>query len=65
MQPHQARRKRLVLSRAAALPVLLQPVPRMSGLKVLEAGRRAPVAEALKNLLGTARRTLLGRRSRL
>src|SRR4051794_28870752 len=26
MQPHQARRKRLVLSRSAALPLLLQPV---------------------------------------
>ncbi len=65
MQPHQARRKRLVLARAAALPPLLQPVPRMSGLKLVEAARRAPLSEALKNLVGTARRTLLGRRSRL
>jgi coenzyme F420 hydrogenase subunit beta len=65
MQPHQARRKRLILARVAALPMLLQPFPRMSGLKLFEAARRAPLAEALKNLLGTARRTLLGRRSRL
>jgi coenzyme F420 hydrogenase subunit beta len=65
MQPSQARRKRLVLSRLAALPATLQPAPRMTGLRVAEAARRASLAEALKNFAGTVRRTLLGRRSRL
>jgi hypothetical protein len=37
----------------------------MSGLKVAEAARRASPMEALRNLVGTIRRTLQGRRSRL
>ncbi|MBL8554520.1 MAG: Coenzyme F420 hydrogenase/dehydrogenase, beta subunit C-terminal domain [Phenylobacterium sp.] len=65
MQPSQARRKRLVLARTLALPLALQPRPRMAGLKVLEAARRAPLVEALRNFVGTLRRTMLGRRSRL
>jgi coenzyme F420 hydrogenase subunit beta len=65
MQPSQARRKRLVLARTLALPFVGQPRPRMTGLKVLEAARRAPPIEALRNLVGTMRRTILGRRSRL
>lgn len=65
MQPSQARRKRLVLARTAALPLVAQPRPRMPGLKVAEAARKAPPVEALKNLLGTVRRTIQGRRSRL
>ena len=65
MQPAQARRKRLILARTAALPFAGQPQPRMVGLKVAEAARKAPLPEALKNALGTLRRTLQGRRSRL
>ena len=65
MQPAQARRKRLILARVAALPLLLQPWPKMAGLSVLTAGLRAPVLESLRNLVGTLRRTLQGRRSRL
>ncbi|MFZ5720254.1 MAG: Coenzyme F420 hydrogenase/dehydrogenase, beta subunit C-terminal domain [Pseudomonadota bacterium] len=65
MQPAQARRKRLVQARVAALPLVGQPVPRMRDLKVGEAAKRAPRAEALRNLVGTLRRTLQGRRSRL
>jgi coenzyme F420 hydrogenase subunit beta len=65
MQPGQARRKRLVLARTLALPFALQPRPRMRGLQLMAAARRAPLPEALKNLLGTFRRTILGRRSRL
>jgi len=65
MQPSQARRKRQVLARTSALPLLLQPRPRMGGLRILAAASRAPLAESLKNLVGTARRTLLKRRSRL
>jgi hypothetical protein len=37
----------------------------MRGLDVGRAARRAPPAEALKNLLGTLRRTWRGTRSRL
>jgi coenzyme F420 hydrogenase subunit beta len=65
MQPAQARRKRLVLARTAALPLTLQPRPRMAGLGVAAAARRASPREALQNLIGTVRRVLLGRRSRL
>jgi coenzyme F420 hydrogenase subunit beta len=65
MQPSQARRKRQVLARTAVLPLLLQPRPRMGGLRLFSAARRAPLIESLKNLVGTARRTLLKRRSRL
>jgi coenzyme F420 hydrogenase subunit beta len=65
MQPSQARRKRLVLARAVALPLFLQPRPRMAGVAVLEAARRAGMGEQLRNLLGTLRRTLSGRRSTL
>jgi coenzyme F420 hydrogenase subunit beta len=65
MQPSQARRKRLVLARTAALPITLQPRPRMHGLKVAEAARTAGLVETARNLLGTVRRTLKGTRSRL
>ena len=65
MQPAQARRKRLVFARTAALSLVLQPRPRMAGLKVFQAASRAPLAEALRNFVGTVRRTLRGRRSRL
>ena len=65
MQPAQARRKRLVLARTVGLPLVGQPRPRMAGLKLAEAARNANLPEALRNALGTLRRTLQGRRSRL
>jgi coenzyme F420 hydrogenase subunit beta len=65
MQPGQARRKRLVLARTASLLIALQPRPDMRGLEVAKAARAAPLRESLHNLLGTLRRTLQGRRSRL
>ena len=65
MQPSQARRKRLVLARVASLPFTLQPWPSMRGLSVLAAAARAAPLEALRNFLGTMRRTWQGRRSRL
>ncbi|WP_337188887.1 Coenzyme F420 hydrogenase/dehydrogenase, beta subunit C-terminal domain [Phenylobacterium sp.] len=65
MQPSQAKRKRLVLARTTALALLGQPSPRFAGLKVLKAASRAAPAEAVRNLLGTIRRTLKGTRSRL
>ncbi len=65
MQPAQARRKRLVFARTAALPITLQPRPRMAGLSVLSAATGAPLGEALQNFVGTLKRTLKGTRSRL
>lgn len=65
MQPSQARRKRLVLARMAASVLAGQPTPRLRGLSVIEAARLAPLRETVQNFLGTLRRTLRGRRSRL
>lgn len=62
MQPSQARRKRLVAARSAALAVTGQAVPDMSGTLVLEAARSAPLSEVARNFLGTVRRIVLGRR---
>jgi coenzyme F420 hydrogenase subunit beta len=64
MQPAQARRKRLVFARTAPLPLMLQPTPKMAGLRVGEAARRAGLGDSARNFLGAIRRTLLGRRSR-
>jgi coenzyme F420 hydrogenase subunit beta len=65
MQPAQSRRRRLIVARTAALPLALQPRPRMRGLLLGRAAAKASLGEALHNFLGTLRRTLLGRRSRL
>jgi coenzyme F420 hydrogenase subunit beta len=62
MQPAQARRKRLVKARLAALSATLQPKPDIQGTLVGEAARRAGRREALKNLLGSVRRVLTGHR---
>jgi coenzyme F420 hydrogenase subunit beta len=65
MQPSQARRKRLVFARTLALRLILQPRPRMDGLRVGDAARRASAKDTLRDVVGTLRRTWLGRRSRL
>lgn len=62
MQPSQARRKRLIVARTAALAVTLQPRPDMSGTLTFEAAQRGGVVDAAKNFLGTLRRIVLGRR---
>lgn len=62
MQPAQARRKRLVLARTASCRVLLQPIPKMTGLGVGKAMQRARPGELLHNFLGTIRRILIKRR---
>lgn len=62
MQPSQANRKRLIAARLAAAISLRQPVPRMAGLHILAAARRANVGDLLRNYLGTARRIMRGRR---
>jgi len=58
MQPSQARRKRLVRGRLAALTATLRPKPVMAGLLVEAASRRAGAAEQVKNFLGSVRRSL-------
>ena len=62
MQPSQANRKRLIAARLAAAISLRQPVPRMVGLHIMAAARRANVGDLLRNYLGTARRIMGGRR---
>ncbi|KQW70345.1 hypothetical protein ASE17_15690 [Phenylobacterium sp. Root77] len=62
MQPSQARRKRLVKARLGALTATLQPKPDLRGTEVASAARRAASAEAARNLIGTIRRVLLGKR---
>lgn len=58
MQPGQARRKRLVRGRVAALTATLRPAPRMDGLMVEAASRRAKLPEQLRNFFGSLRRSL-------
>lgn len=62
MQPAQARRKRLVLSRSAAMALMLQPTPDMNGNSVGRAARKAGKIEQIRNFLGTIRRIAIGRR---
>lgn len=62
MQPSQARRKRLVAARLAALSLTAQPQPRVRGTMVSRAARRASLGEAVHNLLGTIRRIVVNRR---
>ncbi|OSZ65375.1 hypothetical protein CAP39_12450 [Sphingomonas sp. IBVSS1] len=60
MQPHQARRKRQVLSRLWAMRVAGRPVPRYLGLAVTEAARREPLLQQLKSFAGLLRRFIKG-----
>ena len=62
MQPSQARRKRLVASRLAAMALSGNPRPGVDGLKVAEAARLAGLAENVKSCAGTVRRILSGKR---
>jgi coenzyme F420 hydrogenase subunit beta len=61
MQPSQANRKRLVLSRLAAMAVLGMRWPRFRGLHLARAARSAGVWPNLKSFLGMARRMVLTR----
>jgi coenzyme F420 hydrogenase subunit beta len=63
MQPGQARRKRLILARTAALPLASRPVPKMKGLSVVAAARRARPIDLIVNFLGALRRTVVAKRS--
>ena len=61
MQPHQARRKRQVLSRLAAMAVAARPAPRYRGLQLwAAAARENPVAQA-RSFAGLVRRFIQGR----
>ena len=62
MQGSQANRKRLVIPRLAACALLFQPRPDVRGLATGAAMRRGTLGTALRNLVGTARRIILGRR---
>jgi coenzyme F420 hydrogenase subunit beta len=61
MQPGQRERKRALAARLAALRLLLRPVPRYRGFRLVAAARQAGLGKHLRNFAGTARRVLLGR----
>lgn len=61
MQPYQARRKGLVLSRLAALALAGKPRPRFAGLDLAANAKKRGLIENLKSLAGTLRR-LVGRK---
>jgi coenzyme F420 hydrogenase subunit beta len=58
MQPGQKRRKTVLAARLAALRLLMQPVPRYRGFRLLAAASRAPLRGLVANFVGTARRVL-------
>jgi coenzyme F420 hydrogenase subunit beta len=58
MQPSQARRKRLVRGRVAALTATLRPAPDFRGVMVGEAARQASPLEQARNFLGSVRRSV-------
>lgn len=60
MQPSQARRSRLILSRLAAMALLGRRTPRYSGFDLVRCARLAPWAQ-LRSFLGMARRIALNR----
>lgn len=62
MQPSQARRKRLIASRLAAVRAVGRPVPVMRDLDVGRAAQHAPLAESLRSFFGTLRRVVRRRR---
>lgn len=60
MQPSQARRKKLVASRLAALVLLGHPIPRYRGFSLLRAALLAGWWANLRSFLGMTRRVILG-----
>lgn len=61
MQPSQARRRREVAARVAALKLAGRPVPAMDGLALAEAAAQAPLRQRLRATLGLIKRLALGR----
>lgn len=61
MQPSQARRKREVLARLAAMAVAGRPLPRYRGVSILAAARQASLAQQAHGFAGLLRRLVLRR----
>lgn len=61
MQPGQAGRRKALLARLAGCVLTGHPVPKYRGLQIGAAARRNPLAQNLRNFLGTVRRGLQGR----
>ncbi len=61
MQPHQERRKRLILSRLIALRVFGRPVPRYRGTRLWRAAIGAPPLAQARSFAGLLRRIIQGR----
>ncbi len=61
MQPHQARRKRQILSRLAAMAVAGRPVPRYRGMKLWAAAARENPLDQARSFVGLVRRLIQGR----
>ena len=60
MQPAQARRKQMVLSRLAAMALFAPVVPRFAGLQLWNAARTASLRQNLRSFLGMAWRLFRG-----
>ncbi|MBV8972501.1 MAG: Coenzyme F420 hydrogenase/dehydrogenase, beta subunit C-terminal domain, partial [Sphingomonadaceae bacterium] len=60
MQPSQARRKREILARMAAMAVAGRPIPRYRGLRLREAARQALARQQLRSFAGLVRRIVRG-----
>ncbi len=60
MQPSQARRKREIIARLAAMAVAGRPLPRYRGVRLREAARQAPVRQQLRSFAGLVRRIVKG-----
>jgi coenzyme F420 hydrogenase subunit beta len=59
MQPFQARRKMLIVSRLAALALLARPRPRYEGLRLMRAARMAGLRDTATSFLGMLKRLLM------
>ena len=62
MQPSQAKRRQLVLSRMTAMRLAMRTPPDTRGLLVAEAARTASLFDNLKSLAGTFRRIVQPRK---
>ena len=61
MQPHQARRKRQVISRLPAMAVAGRPFPTYRGLHIAAAAARESPAAQVRSFAGLLRRFIQGR----
>ena len=61
MQPSQARRKRELIARLAAVAVAGRPVPRYRGIQLAAAARQAPIMQQFRSFAGLVRRIVLKR----